>query len=153
MTSLSDAIETLRGVVAKNKELVAEQERALTSLEALFRLDLGSLITSVGNSSKEKGEFLSFKSGFGKSTVRKTLKEQVLEAVNSIGDEEFSVASVDETLQSQGINVNGKYPRARISILLSQLENDKIVTKTFVGKGNVPHRYKRVVKEDENGGI
>lgn len=75
---------------------------------------------------------------------RRSLADDVEDVIKRFGNQEFSVAHVDAVMQQQGIkDKSGEFfPRSRISTALSKLEDEGLITRTFKGAGNVPHRYK-----------
>ncbi|EMM2262968.1 hypothetical protein ROT06_000466 [Pseudomonas aeruginosa] len=75
-----------------------------------------------------------------------TFLDEIQEVVMTFGNNEFTVADVDEYLKANHKPVNGKSPRARIAMALGDLEEKGEVIRTFRGKGSIPHRFKRTEK-------
>ena len=73
-----------------------------------------------------------------------TAYEKVKSAVQCFGDQVFTVQHVEAALEKMGIKIAGKLPRARIAMMLTKLEEEKIVERTFRGKGSAPHKFKQI---------
>jgi hypothetical protein len=150
MNATVNALSELRKQIEANKALLAEQERALMVLETMMGYSSTSgAVTPLQPSSLQAqagvidlGELDSVVNG-----DKPTLRTQITEVIERIGDQEFSVAHIDAALKKMGIVVNGKYPRSRISMVLSKLEESGDLVKTSTGGGNVPHKYKAVPAE------
>jgi hypothetical protein len=73
---------------------------------------------------------------------RRTLTDDVRDVVRRFGTQEFTVAHAEAAMKRLGIELVGKTPRARIALAITKLCDEKTVVRTFVGAGNVPHRYR-----------
>jgi DNA-binding transcriptional ArsR family regulator len=150
MNATENALSELRRQIEANKALLEEQERALMILETMMGYSSKPVVAAnvpapnvpVQNSLIELGELDS-----GINGDKPTLRTQITEVIERLGDQEFSVAHIDAALKKMGIAVNGKYPRSRISMVLAKLEESGALVKTFTGGGNVPHKYKAVPAE------
>jgi DNA-binding transcriptional ArsR family regulator len=150
MNATENALSELRRQIEANKALLAEQERALMVLEKMMgysskpniAASLPPIITPV-QTTMIAIEALDNETDGDKQTLR----AQIIDLIERLGDQEFSVAHIDAALKRMGITVNGKYPRSRISMVLAKLENGGILVRTFTGGGNVPHKYKAVPAE------
>jgi DNA-binding transcriptional ArsR family regulator len=152
MNPTENALSELRKQIEANKALLAEQERALAVLETMMGYSVkpaAVVIQPPSNTAFLPGMIAvdDLEDGEGD---KQTLRAQIVELIDRLGDQEFSVAHIDAALKKQGVVVNGKYPRSRISTVLSKLEDSGMLVKTFTGGGNVPHKYK-VVPTDARG--
>lgn len=135
-----DPIAELEKRIQESKQLIAEQESALAVLKKAF----GGIGTTAVVSATKPAINKNF--SFGDLVVppmkRNVLTDQIQSVVGTFGTNEFTVLHVEAALQQLGTPVNGKSPRARISLSLAKLLDDKFVEKVFEGSGNVPHRYR-----------
>lgn len=72
---------------------------------------------------------------------QRTFTQAVRESAHHFSNTEFTVANIETLLKGQGFTLNGK-PRARISMILHNMEKEGKVIRVFRGSGNVPHRYR-----------
>jgi len=145
MNATANALSELRKQIEANKRLLEEQERALTVLEKMMGQSSGVVIIP-DNDQASPSNLPSGGINLGELDVaengdRQSLREQVCEFIRRFGDQEFTSAHIFAALKKAGIVVNGKYPRSRISMVLSKLEDEGALKRTFTGGGNVPHRY------------
>ncbi len=75
-------------------------------------------------------------------TRRRTLVDDVRDVVRRLGRQEFTNAHVEVAMKHLGIEIVGKTPRSRISLVFAKLVDEGTLARTFVGGGNVPHRYR-----------
>ncbi len=73
---------------------------------------------------------------------RRTLVDDVRDVVKRLGRQEFTNAHVEAAMRRLGIEIVGKTPRSRISLAFAKLVEEGTLARTFVGGGNVPHRYR-----------
>jgi hypothetical protein len=76
------------------------------------------------------------------SSRRKTFNDDVRDVVRRFGGQEFTNAHAEAAMKKLGIEIVGKTPRSRISLAFAKLVEDGFLIRTFIGGGNVPHRYK-----------
>lgn len=142
MADLDALVAELRKRIAEKRKELADQEEALAVLEKV-----------VGTTSSASGEVRVLDQGVIKldeldleehaGKRRGTLMDDVLEVIGRLGDQEFSVVHIDALLRKMGKVTGEKSIRSRISMMLSKLEEEGTLERTFAGKGNVPHRYRR----------
>lgn len=149
MSDATNALLELRTKIDANRRLLERQEQALSVMEEMMG------ISSVKEVTKTQ-TFDFYRSGIDVSTLnvadlskRKTFKQEIIDAINLYKNQEFSVPHVHETLGLMGIKVNGAQPRARIALILSELEREQFIKKTFQGKGSVPNKFQLVKQDDE----
>lgn len=142
MTDLELVISGLREKIAQKRRELDEQEQALTLLEKLAGTTGSGPLTAIA---QDMGvirlDELDLMEHAGKR--RGTLLEDVTDVVKRLGDQEFSIVHIDTLLKKMGKVPEDKSVRSRISSMLSKLEEDGELERTFTGKGNVPHRYRR----------
>ncbi|PKO92573.1 MAG: hypothetical protein CVU15_05480 [Betaproteobacteria bacterium HGW-Betaproteobacteria-1] len=142
-------IAELKKLVEIKKEELQEAEQALRVVEKLLGQPQFQSVDLIKN-----GEIATSSKAINIADLRheansgrKTLRQEVTEVVEQFGAQEFTVAHIDSALKKYGVVVKGQSPRARISMTITKLEEEGRVRKTFVGKGNIPHRYKAVATE------
>lgn len=142
MTNATNALQEMRAKINANRKLLETQEDALLVMEQMMGLTSSAPI----NETKPLGNF---KDGISIDTLnvhdlsnRKTLKQQVKDMVNLFGEQEFSVPHVFAAMQNAGIEIKGSQPKSRIATLLTELQGEGLIVKTFAGKGSVPHKFK-----------
>ena len=81
-----------------------------------------------------------------------TLTDNIKALIERMGDQEFIVPQIDALLKADDNQPIGKNPRARIAMIMSALESDGVVIRTFRGKGSVPHRFKKAKPVQESFG-
>lgn len=127
-------------IAAKKREL-EEEERALAVLKRTMARPQdqsgNDQIIPVENSFKFEDLI-----GSVEKTKKRTLVDDVREAVSKFGSNEFTISHVDAALNKMGVVIDAKNPRARMSMSLAKLVDDGYVVKVFEGAGNVPHKYK-----------
>jgi hypothetical protein len=152
MNSTENALHELRRQIEANKALLEEQERALMVLETMMGYSTmpvnGVRPLLASNASVQNGMIAVEDLDNEADGARRTLRTEVTDVINRLGDQEFSIAHIDAALKKMGVVVNGNYPRSRISTILAKLENEGILIKTFGGSGNVPHKYKLKLTEN-----
>lgn len=80
-----------------------------------------------------------------------TLAERVKGVLKMVPEkQEFTVPHVEALLKQTGFTVAGKSPRARIAMIMAQLEGDGLVIRTAKPKGFKPHRFKLSEKADKS---
>jgi len=73
-----------------------------------------------------------------------TLKDNIKLLVERMGHQEFTVQHIEALLQQDCNAPGGNNPRARIAMIMSDLEADGIVNRIFKGRGSEPHRFKKI---------
>ena len=74
---------------------------------------------------------------------KSALLGDVRETVSRFGTQEFNVGQTESALRRLNKTLPaGKTPRAKISQTLSELCEEGYITKTYTGRGNVPHKYR-----------
>lgn len=73
---------------------------------------------------------------------RKTFVDDVRNVVRRFGRQEFTNAHVEAAMKRLGIGIVGKTPRQRISLAFTKLVEERVIVRSFIGGGNVAHRYK-----------
>lgn len=144
MSDATTALLELRAKIDANRKLLDKQEAALIVMEDMMG------ITSPTASSLNKS--LDFSSNGNVISIddlnvpdksnRKTFKQEIIEVIELLGQQEFSVPHIHAALTGMGIKVNGGQPRARIAKMLSDLTEDKFIVKTHRGKGSDPHKFR-----------
>ena len=78
-----------------------------------------------------------------------TLAERVQAVFKQIPpDQEFTVAHVEALLSRTGFVVKGKSPRARLSMIMTHLEEKGFVLRTAKPKGFKPHKFMLIIQDD-----
>lgn len=73
---------------------------------------------------------------------RRTMVDDVRDVVRRFGRQEFTNAHAEAAMRRLGIEIVGKTPRSRISLAFAKLVEEGVLARTFIGGGNVPHRYR-----------
>lgn len=155
MDNAYKAILELRLKIEENKKLIQKQEEALLVMEEMMGL-AGKVVTpqeAFGEHNENgfrkilRNRLIPVESLSSSSNTKKTFRQEVEDVVKLFGDQEFTVANVHDALDLNGYRVNGQQPRARIAIILNELDKSGYIRTTFKGAGNVPNRYKRTNKE------
>lgn len=142
MPTVEELIAELRKEIEVDKKALATKEAALQFLERQGNKPESRIVPDQKTAENEAVFHLDeLVPGAGK----KTLAEEATEVIKRFGTQEFTVAHVEAAMNKMGVKLDGKSPRARISVALGKLEETGLLVKTFEGKGNVPNRYK--VKE------
>ncbi|MBU1265151.1 MAG: hypothetical protein KJ946_11165 [Gammaproteobacteria bacterium] len=146
MADLDLVISELREKIAQKRRELDEQEQALALLEKFAGASGSGNVTALA---QDMGvirlDELDLMGHAGKR--RGTLVEDVIDVVKRLGDQEFSIIHIDALLKKMGKVPEEKSVRSRISSILSKLEEEGELERTFTGKGNVPHRYRRKQRE------
>jgi len=143
----ASVISEIRREIEQKKKEISELENALNVLEKIGSLDSDIQEKKPAPIPLNDSDSISIDDlGIDDKQSKDTLKSQVWNVVSKLGTQEFTVAHVDAALKRFGIEVNGKHPRSRISIVLSKLEDEGLIHRTFTGAGNVPNRF--VLKQD-----
>ena len=138
-----DPIAELEKRIEENKRLVSEQEQALAVLKKAFGISAANTKTqAVITKNSEVNDVFSFGDLIAPTNKRNTFLDDIKSVISQFASNEFSVVHVEAALKRKGIEINGKSPRARISLALAKLMDDKFVEKVFDGSGNIPHRYR-----------
>lgn len=142
MGNLELVLSDLKKQVAQKRKELEEQEQALALLEKLVGTTSGASQESLPlDEGVIKLDELDLAEHGGKR--RSSLVNDVIEVVKRLGDQEFSIVHIDALLRKMGKVTGDKPLRSRISSILSRLEEEGGLERTFTGKGNVPHRYRR----------
>lgn len=158
MTQLDDAIAKLRLQIAteraqidRDKAGLDGRERALEGKEQALKVleemrSPAAPVSEVGAEALSTDDVTSIISlddlDGGDASKRKTLIDDVREVVQRFGGQEFSIAHAEAAMKRLGIEIAGKTPRSRIALTFVKLCDEGYLVRTFVGGGNVPHRYK-----------
>lgn len=164
MTQMADAIAELRkdieqesAAIARERTALDEREKVLAGKEqallVLERIGLGRpasheaqalrASTSSADALKESNSLIHLNDLFTDvENRRRTLTDDVRDVVRRFGTQEFTVAHVEAAMKRLGIEVVGKTPRSRIALAVTKLCEEEILVRSFVGGGNVPHRYR-----------
>ena len=122
------------------KQEIAEKKRALQALEeALANYERQYPIEKAPAAETPQ---IPFSLDVHENGFKKTLRENIITAINTLGDREFSVIEVYGTLRSMGVELNGQHPKNRIIMIMRQLEGEGLIAQTYRGKGSAPHRFK-----------
>lgn len=136
MAITQNDIEELKAEIEADKKALAGKEAALKFLES----KQGKSQTKFSTSSTANAGIIELDQLIPDVT-KTSLVDDVKNVVKRFGGQEFSVAHVDIALKQQGIKINGKLPRSRISVALGKLEEQKVIRRTATGGGNVPNKY------------
>lgn len=80
-----------------------------------------------------------------------TLAERVKSVLEMIPeDQEFTVPHIEALLKKTGFTLPGKSPRARIAMIMNQIEDQGLVIRTAKPKGFKPHRFRIAKNDDKN---
>lgn len=141
--TLKDVAEQRRKIEESRKKL-KEQEDALRVLE--------NMISEEQISGNPQSEIDLNALPVEKKVSKQSLTEAVREVIQRFGNQEFGVVHVESVLKQQGKSPKGKTPRARIAMVMSTLEENGEVIRTFKGTGSEPHKFKlKNVRLVENG--
>ena len=145
---MSDLIKELEDRVAVKRMELEEDERALQRVRRM--MGLSSVSTPTPQDEKELLGTVDFNELLGsvQKNRKRTLLDDVRNVVSKFEDNEFSVPLVEAVLHKLGVSIDGKSPRASLSLALAKLVDEGVIKRVFVGKGNIPHRYKYVVSHD-----
>lgn len=121
----------LREKIAQGRKKLEEQEAALRVLE--------EMVSESSISSQEEIKL-------GTLPAKQSIVDNVLEVIDRFGDQEFMVANVEAILKDQGRLPQSKSPRASIAMALQKIEAQNKVVRTYKGRGNEPHRFKKANK-------
>lgn len=139
---MSDIFAEIEKRIAVKKRELEEEERAL----AVLKRSMGQPITATSTIEPQNTQVgpIKFEDLLGsvQKTKKRTLIDEVRDAVSQFGSNEFTISHVDAALNKMGVVVDTKNPRARMSIALSKVLDEGFIVKTFEGAGNIPHRYK-----------
>lgn len=125
--TLKDLTE-LREKISEGRKKLEEQEAALLVLE--------SMVSESSVNSKEEIKL-------GALPAKQSIVDNILDVINRLGDQEFMVANIEEVLKEQGKLPNSKSPRASIAMALQKIEAQGKIVRTYKGRGNEPHRFKK----------
>ena len=128
--SVADII-ALREQIEAGKKKLEEQERALSVVVEMLRERGAADSAQLELTAQAPAIF----------DTQRTFTQAVRDAIHHFNSTEFTVANVETLLKGQSVRLNGK-PRARISMILHDLEKHGKVTRVSSGKGNTPHRYR-----------
>lgn len=137
-----DPIVELEKRIQENKRLVIEQEQALAVLKKAFSGAATSVATPVITKKSDASQPFNFNDLLVVEKKRNSLTDEIQSVVSTFGKNEFTVLHVEAALLRNGVELIGKSPRARISLSLAKLVEQKFVEKVFEGSGNIPHRYR-----------
>lgn len=152
-----EEIDNLRQEIDLLRTQLATKEAILSFLESRRRESgqIRTAITSVENkhSDHEQESLFDVDDLIEPSkSDRKTLTSEVKNVIKRFGDQEFTVAHVHAALKRLGvIKPEAKSIRATIAAILSKLQENNELSRTFTGKGNVPHKYKLIENTGNNG--
>lgn len=140
---------------AEIERLIKEKQEELKALEATLRIISGSKTTTYtsddGPQSKDEGTVDLNSLGVAAHADAPTLAERVVGVLRQIPpDQEFTVPHVEALLKKTGFTPGGKSPRARLAMIMGQLEKRGVVTRTAKPKGFKPHRFKLTNRADRN---
>lgn len=76
--------------------------------------------------------------------------QAVREAATHFKNEEFTVVNVETVLKGRGVPLPAKNVRARIAGELTNLVKRRMITRTFTGTGNSPHRFRLLASSSED---
>jgi hypothetical protein len=155
--SQETVLAELRAQIKEKKKELAEQEHALSVVEKMLANRAHDLAREGAKSTDLQAEHkvpdqpslsldsasnIAFAKEASEGAPRKSQKELLREVIKACEDAEFTVSIIDEELTKRGMRFEGINPKNRVSVVLSQLESDGEVYKSFTGGGNIPHRYK-----------
>lgn len=145
-----DLISEIRTEIEKKKLELKELESALNVLDK-FGLNTGNPVKVPQNISPIKDiDSISIDDlDVQDNSSKETFKDQIAKFVMKLGSQEFTVKHVEAALIKYGVHVNGKSPRSRISIALNKLVDEKVLSRTYLGVGNVPNKFKYVDYDNE----
>lgn len=125
---LNDII-ALRKRIAVDRARLEEEEQALTIIERRLRSD--------HQAAPQHGLDLG-----DANPKRKSFAQAVRDSVQHFQTEEFDVPMIETLLKGAGIPLPEKNCRARIAMELQVLLAKHVITRTVVGSGSTPHKYK-----------
>jgi hypothetical protein len=147
MSSLKNAILAIQNEISELKDKLFQREIALAVLQETD-LKINNVNEVETENQTATVQFVP-KSGLidlsvlrKKTPTKKTFFDEVKSIVARFGDQEFSISETEAALEQLSIEINSKAPKAKISTVLSRLQEEGMLVKTFEGKGNVAHRYK-----------
>lgn len=158
MSDMQRLLAELRAKIEVSKKTLDEQEKALKIVEAMMGVSVTSAATTptpaitVPTTSESQSEPIELNS-LVIPPPPVTLKDEVIDIIKRLGDQEFNVTHIDTLLKRMGKVVTGKSPKSRISMAISSLVESGMLVKTFEGAGHVPHRYKIRKEEIEAKGV
>jgi len=125
--TLNDLTE-LREKISEGRKKLEEQEAALIVLE--------SMVSESNVNSKEEIKL-------GALPTKQSIVDNVLDIIDRFGEQEFMVVNVEDALKEQGKLPKSKSPRASIAMALQKIEAQNEIVRTYKGRGNEPHRFKK----------
>lgn len=137
MTHSLSALVLLKQEIAEKKEALEALEKALATYERHYSNESASTASSAPQ--------LPFALDAHPNAHKKTLREHIIDVINSWGTQEFSVVEIHNALRAMGVEPKGQHPKNRIITLMRKLENDGVIKQTYQGKGSAPHRFEVVL--------
>jgi hypothetical protein len=145
--------DRLRAKIAESRKRLDEQEHALDLVEAMAKMGdlmqptLPSVAPAPAAVQRPTVKRIRRSAPQAAKNERPPQKQLLKEAINKLGNEEFTVNRVNEVLIESGNGFDGHKPQNRIAVLIGQLVKEKFIEQSFQGGGNVPHRFQRVEAE------
>lgn len=126
--SVADIVALKQQIAADRKKL-EEREHALSVVAEMLR-----------ETDAEASPQLDLAAA-GKAKSSTSFTEAVRQSVHGFRDTEFTVANIETFLKGNGVRLAAT-PRARIAMILHDLTQKNVITRTRKGSGNTPHRYR-----------
>lgn len=151
--------DRLRAKIAESRRMLDAQERALDLVEAMTKMSDLTQPNLPGMSepptSVQSRPIVRVRRAAPptqrKSKVERPPQKQLLkEAIDKLGDEEFTVNMLNDVLIKDGNKFAGHKPQNRITVLLGVLMTEGYVKRTFEGGGNVAKKYRKVDQNVES---
>lgn len=130
--SVADIIALRKQLETERKKL-EEREQALSVVAEMLR--------EIGAAESPQLDLIATGQPPLGDDSQRTFTQAVRESALHFHNTEFTVANIETLLKGQGFTLQGK-PRARISMILHNMEKEGKVVLVFRGSGNVPHRYR-----------
>lgn len=136
---IKDEIAKLKDEIAGLRKELDTKEAILSFLESKTVKSIGSLQTEDKPSQIDFDDLIRNVRPSGKPTITDEIRNVINEHFTG---KEFTVAHCEAALLKLGKAEHSKNLRTRIATVLGRMQEDGDLTRTFEGRGNVPHRYR-----------
>lgn len=126
--------------ISQEEDALEEKRKVVKFLEARVQDAAPSLLPAQGVNTYMRRRRL-FPDQPAPVAAKRTLRQTVAELLREFGDREFVVGDVHEELVKKNMDLPVD-PRSKITTILSRMLEAGELERTFVGGGNVPHKYK-----------
>ena len=141
---------------AEIQRLIEQKRDEIRALEVTLEMVSSDKTTDADSSSDSQeisdGETVDLDSlGVATDDYGPTLAERVRSALTHIpADQEFTVAHVEALLKKKGFALPRKSSRARLAMIMGELEDQELVIRTAKPKGFKPHKFKLTKQGNRN---